>query len=496
VPTGGGKTLSSLSFALDHAVAHDLKRVIYAIPFTSIIEQNAGIFQDILGREAVLEHHSNYKEQDDPEEDAYEKKRGLLTENWDAPVVVTTNMQFFESFFSHKPSRCRKLHNIAGSVIVLDEAQAIPTGYLEPCLAVLRELVEHYRCTVLLCTATQPAFDDKGNLRTALPKITEIVENPQTLYHQLQRTQVHFTGVLSEVDLAERLSKERQVLCITATKPEARSVFEKLDQKERGTFHLSTNMYPEHRRRVLASIRNRLGQNQPCIVISTSLVEAGVDLDFPVVYRAMAGLDSIAQAAGRCNREGKLKKDGKPSMGRVFVYEPAKSPRMPWLRRCVTRAKEVLRKLSPDADSIGLAAMRSYFELLYDIQGTDNKLILKRFPTIQQMTQEFVFPFRDVGKEFRFIEDETVGVVIPVEPEAEKWIQQLRYAEFPRMILRKLQAHTVSVRHNDFVALKKAGALEIIRDKIPVLRNLKAYDKDVGLRVDHGDVWEIEDLIQ
>ena len=167
VPTGGGKTLSSMSFALDHAVKYKLNRIIYAIPFTSIIEQNARVFQDILGRELVLEHHCNYKEKDEPEETIYNRRRGLAAENWDAPVVVTTNVQFFESLFSSKTSRCRKLHNIARSVIVLDEAQAIPTEYLEPCLAALRELVEHYGCSVVLCTATQPALDDQSNLRMA-----------------------------------------------------------------------------------------------------------------------------------------------------------------------------------------------------------------------------------------------------------------------------------------------------------------------------------------
>ena len=305
VPTGGGKTLSSMAFALDHAVQHGLRRVIYAIPFTSIIEQNAEVFQDILGREQVLEHHCNFKERDEPEEAAYNRRRGLAAENWDTPVVVTTNVQFFESLFSNKTSRCRKLHNIARSVIVLDEAQAIPTEYLEPCLAALRELVDHYGCSVVLCTATQPALDDKSNLRTALPKIQELVDNPAKLYEELCRTDVSFIGRITDDELAGRLEEEQQVLCIVSTKPQAKALFERL-QKEEGVFHLSTNMYPQHRRRVLDSIRKRLKEKKSCRVVSTSLVEAGVDLDFPVVYRAMAGLDSIAQAAGRCNREGKM----------------------------------------------------------------------------------------------------------------------------------------------------------------------------------------------
>ncbi|MCK4623004.1 MAG: CRISPR-associated helicase Cas3' [Desulfuromonadales bacterium] len=485
VPTGGGKTLSSLAFALDHAVAHEMRRVIYAIPFTSIIEQNAKVFQDILGRELVLEHHCNYKENDDPEESAYNRRRGLATENWDAPVIVTTNVQFFESLFHNKPSRCRKLHNIARSVIVLDEAQAIPTEYLEPCLAALRELVERYGCTVVLCTATQPALDDKSNLRVALPEIEEIVTDPIHLYDALQRTEVSFIGKLSDDELAERLEDEQQVLCIVSTKPQARSLFEQL-QKQDGVFHLSTNMYPQHRRRTLEDIRTRLKQNKTCRVISTSLVEAGVDLDFPVVYRAMAGLDSIAQAAGRCNREGKME-----GLGKVYVFEPQKPVRMPWVKRCASRAGEALRSL-PNADPIGLEVMRRYFELLYDVQELDKKQIVQR---LNSLTKELYFPFREVAQDFSFIEDESIGIIVPIETEAEKLVQQLRYTEFPRSVLRRLQQYSVAVRARDFAVLNAAGALEMLHGDFPVLRNSSAYSDDVGLCVEEGGVWNAEDLI-
>lgn len=485
VPTGGGKTLSSLAFGLDHAVANTLQRVIYAIPFTSIIEQNAKVFQDILGREQVLEHHCNYKEKDDPEEAAYNRRRGLAAENWDAPLVVTTNVQFFESLFSNKPSRCRKLHNIANSVIILDEAQAIPTEYLEPCLAALRELVQHYGCTVVLCTATQPALDDKSNLRTALPEIHEIIAAPQQLYNELRRTQVHFIGKLTDAELAERLSVEKQVLCIVPTKPQARALFELLQSQE-GVYHLSTNMYPEHRRRILGEIRDQLKAEKVCRVISTSLVEAGVDLDFPVVYRAMAGLDSIAQAAGRCNREGRMNAFGK--LGQVYIYEPEKSPRMPWLKRCQSRAAETLRSL-PEADPLGLVAMRRYFELLYDIQELDKKEIL---PRLNRLTRDLYFPFGEISDDFRFIEDDTIGVIVPIEPEAQALVRQLRYTEFPRTTLRKLQQYSVALRSREFAAL---NAVEMVRGEFPVLSNLAAYRGDLGICVERGDSWQAEDLI-
>lgn len=487
VPTGGGKTLSSLAFALDHAVANGLRRVIYTIPFTSIIEQNAKVFQDILGRESVLEHHCNYKENDKSDEAEYNRRRGLAAENWDAPLVVTTNVQFFESLFSNKPSRCRKLHNITGSIIVLDEAQAIPTEYLEPCLAALRELVAHYRCTVVLCTATQPAFDT-SELRNRLSEINEIVENPRQLYEVLTRTQVEFVGRLTDDQLADRLKQLDQVLCIVSTKPQARKLYEMLSEGI-NNYHLSTNMYPEHRYRVLGAIRQRLREGKACRVISTSLVEAGVDLDFPVVYRAMAGLDSIAQAAGRCNREGLLNQQGE--LGQVYVYEPEQPTKMPWVKRCITRAEEALRSL-PEADPLGLEAMRRYFELLYDVQELDKKKIYR---LLNRLTPELYVPFREVGEAFRFIEEETIGVIIPVEPEVEALVHQLDFVEFPRPLLRKLQAYTVAVRSREFAALNEAGALEMVQGQFPVLRNLSAYKENIGLCVDRGEVWDPENLI-
>jgi CRISPR-associated endonuclease/helicase Cas3 len=485
VPTGGGKTLSSMAFALDHAVAHGLRRVIYAIPFTSIIEQNARVFSAIFGQEHVLEHHCNYKDKDAPEEKAYDKWRGLAAENWNAPVVVTTNVQFFESLFGNKPSRCRKLHNIAGSVIVLDEAQAIPTEFLEPCLAALRELVEHYGCTVILCTATQPALDDQS-LRTALDGVREIMSEPTRLYVDLNRTDVHFVGKLSDMELAARLDEHEQTLCVVSTKPQARHVFEQLQNRD-GAFHLSTNMVPVHRRLVLDEIRQRLTAGLPCRVISTSLIEAGVDVDFPVVYRAMAGLDSIAQAAGRCNREGKL-----DELGQVFVYESEKAPRMPWLKRCASRAAETLRSL-PESDPLGLEAMRRYFELLYDIQELDKKQIYSRLNAA--VGKDLIFPFKEIAMDFRFIADEGTPLIIPLEPEAEELVRLLRYTDYPRSVLRKLQHYAVTARSRELAQLQKAGAIEMIDEQYPVLRNMAAYDDHVGLCADEGEVWDADGLI-
>jgi CRISPR-associated endonuclease/helicase Cas3 len=486
VPTGGGKTFSSMAFALEHAVVNKAQRIIYAIPFTSIIEQNAKVFQEALGHEYVLEHHCNYKESDASEDHSYNRTRSLASENWDVPVVVTTNVQFFESLFSNKSSRCRKLHNIARSVIVLDEAQSIPVEYLEPCVAVLRELVDNYGCTVLLCTATQPAFDDSNSLRMAFPEVREIVDDPKRVFKQLRRTEVNFIGKLTDSDLANRLSTERQVLCIVSTKPLARAIF-KLLQKEDGLFHLSTNMYPMHRRKVLEDIRTRLKDKKSCCVISTSLVEAGVDLDFPVVYRAMAGLDSIAQAAGRCNREGRMKKAGK-----VLVFEEEKLVTMPWLKRCITRAGEAQRTM-PNTEPLDLEVMRRYFELLYDVQDLDNKQIMKLLNP--KLRKELHIPFKETAQLFRFIEDESIGVVVAKEAEARELVQELRYTEYPRSTLRKLQQYSVAVRSKDLAVLVNSGAVEMIHEQYPLLCNENAYDDEVGLCINLGEKWSPDSLI-
>lgn len=488
VPTGGGKTLSSLTFALEHAIAHNLNRVIYAIPFTSIIEQNAQVFSEAIGLENVLEHHCNYRDKDD--EAVYDKWRGLAAENWDAPVVVTTNVQFFESLFSNKTSRCRKLHNIAGSVIVLDEAQAIPTEYLEPCLAALRELVAHYRCTVLLCTATQPAFADSSLLLSALPEVTEIIDSPEGLYAELKRVRVEFIGQITDDDLARKISGHQQALCIVSTKKQAQQVFAALSDKA-DSFHLSTNMYPAHRTRVLKNIRQRLNDEMPCRVVSTSLVEAGVDLDFPVVYRVMAGLDSIAQAAGRCNREGKLE------YGLVYVFEAGQLPAMPWLRRRMSRAREVLR-LFPEEDCLGLRPMREYFGLLYDVENLDKKEIVKRLKL--KLGPDLIFPFREIAEDFRLIEDEGIGLIVTGRKDDKKdttrLIQELRNTEFPFSAIRKLQQYSVTVRTKTLAKLISEGSVEMIREKYPVLLNSAAYEENLGILVDMAEIWDPEALIQ
>ena len=309
VPTGGGKTLTSLAFALEHAVRHGLERIIYVIPYMSIIEQTAAVFRDALrsgdadAADFVVEHHSTFDEDRIGKREAKEKLR-LAMENWDAPIIVTTAVQFFESLFANRPSRCRKLHNIANSVIILDEAQTLPLKFLRPCVTVLDELARNWRTSVVLCTARQPALAASDGFAGGFENVRELAPEPRRLHEALKRTRIVHQGTMDDVRLAGRLRDAPQVLCIVNTRRHARELYESLGDVE-GAFHLTTLMCAHHRRERLEAVRRRLKAGEPVRLIATSLVEAGVDLDFPTVWRAEAGLESIIQAAGRCNREGR-----------------------------------------------------------------------------------------------------------------------------------------------------------------------------------------------
>lgn len=294
VPTGGGKTTASLGFALKHMLKHGMRRVIYVIPYTSIIDQTAKVFTEILGEDNVLEHHSGiiYETTDDSQEN-YDK--ALATENWDKPVVVTTAVQFFESLFASKSSKCRKLHNIANSVIVFDEAQTLPVPYLKPCVAAMAELAVHYHSTVVLCTATQPALEQV--FKNYLPdiRIREICDDVEDLYEWFRRTRITHMGTTNISELSGKLMEIKQVLCIVNQRKTAQEIYENI--REEGSYCLTTLIYPASRKRKIEEIKKRLENGLPCRVVATSLIEAGVDLDFPGVYRQEAGLDSVIQAA-------------------------------------------------------------------------------------------------------------------------------------------------------------------------------------------------------
>lgn len=465
VPTGGGKTVSSLAFALQHAVNQGLSRVIYVIPYTSIIEQNAAVFRDILGENNVVEHHSGVSLDEEGETDEKNQFQRLAAENWDAPVIVTTAVQFFESLYSNRPSQCRKLHNIANSVVIFDEAQMIPTCHLLPCVGAIASLVSRFRSTVLLCTATQPVLGDLFRRFCPEQKITELCTNVSERFRDFRRVTYRDGGTLSDEALAENLREQNQALCIVNTRKAAQTLYALLP--EEGRYHLSTLMYPAHRKQVLCTVRERLRQGLPCRVVSTSLIEAGVDVDFPMVWRETAGLDSIAQAAGRCNREGK--RDPESSIVTYFQSEHA----VPVLQGIpIQAAREALRK---DGDPAKPETMQHYFTALRSLIGEnmDKSAVIKT-------TTENILPMETVAKNFHLIDKETFTVYIPLG-EGEAVCRPLLSGQPSREDYRRAGQYSVGIYDRDFQSLYSAGDIRLLSENSAVLVNLKLYDSEVGL---------------
>ena len=503
VPTGGGKTLASLAFALEHAVQHDLARVIYVIPYTSIIDQTARVFREALragGEDPanfIVEHHSAFEEERVRNREARDKLR-LAMENWDAPIVVTTAVQFFESLFANKPSRCRKLHNIANSIVILDEAQTLPLGLLRPCVAALDELVRNWRTSIVLCTATQPALAATDDFAGGLTGLREIAPEPAELHRRLKRTRICRQGKLTDAELAERLCAAPQSLCIVNTRRHARELFEAIRQKT-GSLHLSTLMCARHRGEVLQTVRRRLAEGKAVRLVATSLIEAGVDVDFPVVWRAEAGLESIVQAAGRCNREGKA------ALGDVFVFEPddteGRSPPGDVGKRA-DAARHVMRHHD---DPAATEAVRSYFQDVYWIEGggLDRKEILRAF---RERTGSFDFPFATVARDFRMIETGMVPIIVPwrgadgSDDMADRCLRELDFVDRPGRVARYLQPYTVQVPPQMRRRLLDARAVRFVREDVfgeqfALLVNLDLYRPDIGLTWDDPGFRLAEGLI-
>lgn len=477
VPTGGGKTLASLAFALNHAAHNGLRRVIYVIPFTSIIEQNAAVFKDSLGAANVLEHHSSFdweqhRQVEDPDDETGSvfTKLKLAAENWDIPIVATTNVQFFESLFANRTSRCRKVHNLAKSVIVLDEAQMLPREHLYPAIYALWELATNYGATVVLCTATQPG------LQRFFPQGTQIAElapDPEGLFESFRRVKVVHRGTLSDADLATELHTHTQALCIVNTRKHARGLFESLEAD--GRFHLSTLMCPAHRQTTLREIRGRLMDGNACRVVSTQVMEAGIDVDFPVGYRALAGLDSIIQAAGRVNREGKR------PQSELHVFEPDSEfvRRMPrFIEQGAAVARSILRDF--EQDPVSMKAIAAYFDQVYALQDRsafDARDILGCFDG------RGGFAFKTAAERFKIIDDNLAAVIVPWDEDAQALIEELKYTPFPASTLRKLQRYTVNIYEREYEALNSQGAIIMVADVYAVLGNLSDYSPVTGLLI-------------
>ncbi|MBQ8093231.1 MAG: CRISPR-associated helicase Cas3' [Clostridia bacterium] len=485
VPTGGGKTIASLAFGLGHASYNNMTRIIYVIPYTSIIEQNAQVFKDILGDENVIEHHSNIWQKDDRNdaEEAMEKRRQLATENWDAPVIVTTAVQFFESLFSNKPSKCRKLHNISNSVVIFDEAQMLPVQYLQPCINVIAELVNSYQVTAVLCTATQPSlnklFDNYYQQMKKQCRPKEICEDTLNLQQYFRRVVYERRGRIEEDEVCADLQEKDQVLCIVNTRKTAQNVFSKLP--ENGRFHLSTLMTPYHRTVTLKEIRRRLSSGETCRVLSTSLIEAGVDVDFPEVWRELSGLDSILQAAGRCNREGKNKKEN----SKVVIFS-LDGRYVKKIEPNIEAARYVMDTFENfDEDD----AIKTYFDELYRMisRSVESKDILDMCRKMEFESLAGAFHIIDSNMMTVYMSSDYLSCIGIEDEDAyrayEEDLTYLKKGMVNRARIQRLSRHSVGIYKSDWEKLLEGGKIEVLDPYTGILCDANSYDRECGLLI-------------
>ncbi len=475
VPTGGGKTLSSLAFALKHCLKHNQRRIIYALPYTSIIEQTAGIFKSIFGEENVLEHHSGFIVEGAEEEyDIKQIRWRLASENWDFPLIVTTTVQLFESIFSDRISRLRKLHNLSRSVIILDEVQTLPVHLLEPILDVLQELVRHYHASVVFCTATQPEFEENYYLKGISEPVEEIVPQPERLYAKLKRVNYELPALEKQWswrEVADVLTESKQAMAVVNTKSDALKLLRELEEVD-GVFHLSTLLCGAHRRDVLDIIRERLKAGETCRLVSTQVVEAGVDIDFPLVLRAMGPLDRIVQAGGRCNREGRL-----PQPGRVIIFQPEDGGMPPGEYRTETDNARAILKAGknlhyPDT-------YQEYFYRVYQSACGDEF-------RIQEKREGFHFPA--VAEAFHLIRDNTVPVVVKYEGMSgnnqtiHEIIDKAKYIS-PLKTMRRLQPFIIGLCQKQFHRIMSENKVEELISGIYLWKG--GYDLLRGIQFDY-----------
>jgi len=465
VPTGGGKTRSAMAFALRHAQGNNLRRVIVAIPYTSITEQTAQVYREIFGETAILEHHSGVQFPEG-EDSSLPDPRRLAAENWDRPIIVTTTVQLFESLFSSFPAPCRRLHNLSGSVLVLDEVQTLPLHLLQPILDVLRELVEHYSLSLVLCTATQPAFEGDSPYLSGFGRVQEIAPDPERAFEVLRRVRFEISrGVTSLVELARHLRRYPQCLVVLNSRKDAINLFEALGDPEAN--HLSTLLCGRHRGAVLRQVRERLKEGKPCRLISTQVVEAGVDLDFPVVFRAFGPLDRIVQVAGRCNREGRL-----DSPGRVMIFdlEGGTAPRGAY-RTAMEEARVLLNRKEIDLQAPRI--FQEYFQRLYQDVSTDAN-------NIQELREGLDFP--EVARRFKMIREDTQSVVVASYDEQVRSILERLAPKraITREDWRMLQPYTVTLYRRDMETARRKGLVEELLPGLWIWRG--GYDARLGIR--------------
>lgn len=482
VPTGGGKTLSSMTFALNHLIRNKHRRIIYVIPYTAIIDQAAKVFKDIFGDSLILEHHSGIILEDSVNE---ETPKYLATENWDAPIILTTNVQFFDSLFSNRRGKCRKLHNITNSVIIFDEAQMLPISFLKTCLRAIDILTRNFRCSALLMSATCPDFKQYMHFDST---ITEINKDFIRHYKDLKRVIGEWIGRKNDEEITSLIDDKLSTLIIVNSRKHARDLFEKLADSVR-KYHLSTLMTPENRKRVLECVKSDLAKDIPCVVVSTQLIECGVDLDFAVVFRSLAGIDSIVQAGGRCNREGKREnskvyifeaENGDPYRGDIPVYKN------------ISRAICEAAKKNKD-DIFNLNYIQEYFRNLleYKDKETDSQKILELFRIGLDNNKKPIlkFDFAECAKRFSYIDDASKkDIIIPYNDEVYSLIAEIKkpsYGRDLRTVYSKLEQYTVSVYLWEYRLLSENNKLEYLadNDSKAILADTALYSDELGLNV-------------
>lgn len=456
IPTGGSKTLSSFAYAIAAAKKDtSIKRIIVVIPFNTITTQTASVLRGIVGEKNILENHSGF--------DFEDSKQGKLlqyaSENWDIPIVVTTNVQFFESFFSNKPAKSRKLHNIADSVIIFDEVQQLPVKYLKPCIKCIESLAANFGARIVLSTATQPALEPY--FETIKPR--EIIDDSESYVKPFRRCSIKNIGTVTAKNLTERIQKHKQCLCVVNEKEEAKAIYNTIGNNRcKNLYCLTTDITPYDREKLLRRIRQNLKDNEPCIVISTSLIESGVDVDFPCGYRELSSLDSILQTAGRVNRNG-LRDCNDCTL---FVFDgPQEEYRA--LRNGTSRGcnesdnkKSITRGILQKYDVDSPKAIHEYFSMLYSYKcdGLDEFDIVK-------MADSRLVPFQDISRKFKIINEDTVTVIIPQTAEASELIDKIRKQTATKDDIRKAGKYAVSVKRNKYDKYLAASA-EVLTTKI------------------------------